>query len=223
MRRGCNEPIPAATLKTLATQKRSWTVKQALACCEDESYVPLLWHHGLKNVKPTYSKVADFLQDSTSPSSFSALSSAAYIDIDSLWPHLVGFANLVVNMRYAEAHLRDLDADPTDHIWQRKLRYTVIAVSDYLAGQAQQRKRCTTSMLRDYMQLGANQALDEIWASLEDFPAYLISPTDDEDVKLLFGFVIQLCEEEAEKRTLMRKSEAVVARIKSQLKSLRAE
>lgn len=223
MRRGCKEPIPSSTQDILATQKRNWAIDQALQYCKDGEHVPLSWHNRLKNATPCYDKAVDFLQKAETTSSPLASDNAAYIDIDSIRPHIVGFANLLISMRDAEAHLLDLDADPTDLLRKRKWRYTVMAMDHYLENQAKQRKRCTTSMLREYLQPGANQILDEIWGLIENFPPRIISPIDDEDVRLLFDFVVQLCKEKAATRSLKTRSKAVVAKVMSQLKSLEAE
>ncbi|KAF2168816.1 hypothetical protein M409DRAFT_52821 [Zasmidium cellare ATCC 36951] len=203
---GCNEPIPAFTQQSMTTQLRYWAVDQAVKYCEDESYKPLLWHCGPRGFDAVYDKAAAFLQSAASPSSQTSGSSNAFIDIDSLRPHLMGLTNLTINVWYAEALIHDLDSDPTDKAREKRWIKTVLAVDNFLSQQGRHRKQCQTSMLREYLELNVNST----------FPA-----ADAEDAKLLFDFVVHLCEKEGKKRSWRTKSASAMSRVASRVSTLR--
>ncbi|KAK4499803.1 hypothetical protein PRZ48_007989 [Zasmidium cellare] len=199
---GCTMPIPTSTQQAVASQLRHWAVQKALEFCEDGTYSSFLWRFGPEptDVDPCFDKASTFLQNDCA----STKGTAAYIDMESLRPHLVGIANLILRMRYAEAMMRDLDSDPTDKAFERSWIKTILAVDLFLTKQAKSGKSCQASMLRQFLEININEG------------------SADEDASLLFDFVVDVCKEEAQKRSWRTKSASAMTKVAARVKSFQA-
>lgn len=201
----CNEPVPSYTQKHLNDLLRTWSLEQAMEACEDDNYIPLKMLAPLQNIKPEYEKAVAFLRHDTPPKPPISDLALALINMAHLRPRLVGFANLLRNMRCAEGECFN---DVTERIF----RHVLGAAEYWLQAQSQESSYVNASLLFGLLEANANKLVritDDCLGRREGI--------ENRDVRLLFDFITEVCMEYYKEKSWLNRPALAFKRVRTGL------